>query len=251
MSIDLGTSEFLCTLCDSAVHIQSSSRYIQCPECHHQLQNPLATPEISVRSRSRSPRRAARNERQDSTPPSAVVGSPDEVGPISLRMMSNLARQFLGQSELESAPTDFNSDDMQGDSQGLNGFHSYLDIIRMELLASRATGGLGRFSNRAIRPWLSIHSQDTESDLSFSTSSFRLLDLPRRVRASKKELVKKITTTRLTEHLDSTCAICLSDYKASQKASELPCKHLFHKSCLWPWLKQAESCPVCRRPILQ
>jgi hypothetical protein len=166
--------------------------------------------------------------------------------------MSNLARHFLGQSEIESVPTGFNSDDMQMDSQGLIGLgHSYLDIIRMELLTSRATGGLGRLSNRAIRPWFSIHSQDIDPDLRFSTSSFRLLDLPRRVKASKKELVKKITTTRLTDHLDSTCAICLSEYKASQKASELPCKHLFHKSCLWPWLKQADSCPVCRKPILQ
>nr|XP_043620562.1 probable E3 ubiquitin-protein ligase RHY1A [Erigeron canadensis] len=45
------------------------------------------------------------------------------------------------------------------------------------------------------------------------------------------------------------CAICLDQYKASEKISLLPCTHRFHSDCLLPWLESNAHCPCCRATI--
>ncbi|XP_012574151.1 RING-H2 finger protein ATL67 [Cicer arietinum] len=46
---------------------------------------------------------------------------------------------------------------------------------------------------------------------------------------------------------DTTCSICLSEYKDSEMLRMMPeCRHYFHLCCLDSWLKLNGSCPVCR-----
>ncbi|KAI3792617.1 hypothetical protein L2E82_06501 [Cichorium intybus] len=46
---------------------------------------------------------------------------------------------------------------------------------------------------------------------------------------------------------DSTCAICLSDYKLKESLRTIPeCNHYFHSKCIDEWLKLNATCPVCR-----
>lgn len=52
-----------------------------------------------------------------------------------------------------------------------------------------------------------------------------------------------------------SCTICFEDFKNGDKHYELPCKHLFHakqESCegLMHWLKDNDTCPVCRKEII-
>ena len=42
------------------------------------------------------------------------------------------------------------------------------------------------------------------------------------------------------------CVICLEDFKNGDKATVLPCIHLFHTSCVQSWLKTQNSCPICK-----
>lgn len=42
------------------------------------------------------------------------------------------------------------------------------------------------------------------------------------------------------------CQICLEKFKDEDKICKLPCKHLYHKECIYPWFEQHNTCPVCR-----
>uniref|UniRef100_A0A915JCH0 RING-type E3 ubiquitin transferase n=1 Tax=Romanomermis culicivorax TaxID=13658 RepID=A0A915JCH0_ROMCU len=49
------------------------------------------------------------------------------------------------------------------------------------------------------------------------------------------------------------CAVCMDDFKMNEKAVQLICEHLYHKSCIVPWLERVglcqihSTCPVCRK----
>ena len=46
------------------------------------------------------------------------------------------------------------------------------------------------------------------------------------------------------------CPICLEEFHYGDIVKILPCKHVFHMSCLDPWfLEQNASCPVCKKGI--
>ncbi|KEY70897.1 hypothetical protein S7711_00740 [Stachybotrys chartarum IBT 7711] len=45
------------------------------------------------------------------------------------------------------------------------------------------------------------------------------------------------------------CTICIDDMTLGQLATTLPCKHRFHDECVVLWLKEHNTCPVCRAPI--
>jgi hypothetical protein len=45
------------------------------------------------------------------------------------------------------------------------------------------------------------------------------------------------------------CTICLTEVSRGEDVVILPCKHWFHDECGVMWLKQHNTCPVCRHPI--
>lgn len=42
------------------------------------------------------------------------------------------------------------------------------------------------------------------------------------------------------------CAVCHEDYCVGDQVMDLPCDHHFHESCITPWLREHNTCPVCR-----
>jgi len=49
---------------------------------------------------------------------------------------------------------------------------------------------------------------------------------------------------------EADCNICLEKVGSrGEKSCELPCGHAFDKSCLSTWLKEHDSCPVCRAKL--
>ncbi|KAK0639193.1 hypothetical protein B0T16DRAFT_422601 [Cercophora newfieldiana] len=61
--------------------------------------------------------------------------------------------------------------------------------------------------------------------------------------------VREIDDKMLGGETKTRCVICVDEMGAGEKASVLPCSHFFHGECVTPWLKQHNTCPVCRRSV--
>ena len=49
---------------------------------------------------------------------------------------------------------------------------------------------------------------------------------------------------------NETCVICLDNFQKKDKISTLQCEHSFHYNCLSLWIKDKNSCPLCRLTLL-
>ena len=47
------------------------------------------------------------------------------------------------------------------------------------------------------------------------------------------------------DYVKEACCICL-ELDAPNQWVELDCKHIFHETCIEPWLQKNNSCPLCR-----
>ena len=43
-----------------------------------------------------------------------------------------------------------------------------------------------------------------------------------------------------------TCSVCLEEPQAGDKLIRMNCSHVYHQSCLLPWLQKHNTCPYCR-----
>jgi hypothetical protein len=84
--------------------------------------------------------------------------------------------------------------------------------------------------------------------------------LARRLSSAAKKAMDKIPTKiiRPTDlesifegDLAEICPVCIDGFKTCDIVRILPCKHLFHKSCVDPWLLENRSCPMCKMDILK
>eukprot|EP01083_Nonionella_stella_P074889 203285_1 len=59
----------------------------------------------------------------------------------------------------------------------------------------------------------------------------------------------EITKKELKTH--KKCSICVRKFKLGGDATMLdPCKHIFHDLCILRWLRENNTCPLCRKELL-
>lgn len=47
------------------------------------------------------------------------------------------------------------------------------------------------------------------------------------------------------------CAVCIENYKPKDVVRILPCKHIFHRVCIDPWLLEHRTCPMCKLDVIK
>lgn len=60
---------------------------------------------------------------------------------------------------------------------------------------------------------------------------------------------KPIDKQMLGSEGKAECTICIDEMKEGDMATFLPCNHWFHEECVTLWLKEHNTCPICRTPI--
>jgi len=48
---------------------------------------------------------------------------------------------------------------------------------------------------------------------------------------------------------EKSCCICLDDFQDGEDIRRLPCFHIFHQDEIDKWLREHNSCPICKTPI--
>ncbi|XP_059820417.1 E3 ubiquitin-protein ligase RNF149-like isoform X1 [Hypanus sabinus] len=47
------------------------------------------------------------------------------------------------------------------------------------------------------------------------------------------------------------CAVCIEVYRSRDVVRILPCKHVFHRMCIDPWLLEHRTCPMCKLDVIK
>ncbi|XP_023517907.1 E3 ubiquitin-protein ligase Praja-2-like isoform X2 [Cucurbita pepo subsp. pepo] len=80
--------------------------------------------------------------------------------------------------------------------------------------------------------------------IAMTTSSRR--GAPPAAVSSVKNLPLLVISKEHLKHDNISCAICKDFLHVSVEVNQLPCLHLYHPSCIMPWLSTRNSCPLCR-----
>ncbi|XP_047532178.1 E3 ubiquitin-protein ligase RNF115 [Vanessa atalanta] len=49
---------------------------------------------------------------------------------------------------------------------------------------------------------------------------------------------------------NTACSVCWENFQLGETTARLECEHVFHQSCITPWLQLHATCPICRRSLL-
>ncbi|GLU17811.1 hypothetical protein SLE2022_341640 [Rubroshorea leprosula] len=61
-----------------------------------------------------------------------------------------------------------------------------------------------------------------------------------------RNLPRIIVSEEHEKHDGLACAVCKDSLSVGTEVNQLPCLHLYHPSCILPWLSARNSCPLCR-----
>ena len=95
----------------------------------------------------------------------------------------------------------------------------------------------------------------TEEALSFRTRLDTLNEAPPQAENAAPNIEQLPSITILEEHISdinsntSSCPVCMDPFHLGEEARQLPCRHIFHDPCIFPWLQGRLTCPLCRSQI--
>lgn len=77
-----------------------------------------------------------------------------------------------------------------------------------------------------------------------------LIELPPAITQAQLEEIPKVRITEEQAAELIQCAVCLDEFKLNEEEiRKLPCNHMYHDKCIFPWLETNQTCPACRKPL--
>eukprot|EP00931_Biecheleriopsis_adriatica_P122591 TRINITY_DN97599_c0_g1_i1.p1 TRINITY_DN97599_c0_g1~~TRINITY_DN97599_c0_g1_i1.p1 ORF type:complete len:443 (+),score=99.81 TRINITY_DN97599_c0_g1_i1:65-1393(+) len=74
-----------------------------------------------------------------------------------------------------------------------------------------------------------------------------------RRRGMASDVIDRIEQTRWSaqdsEAGQQQCMVCLCDFEENDEVRRLPCRHVFHASCIDEWLRRCTDCPICKTNV--
>jgi hypothetical protein len=117
-----------------------------------------------------------------------------------------------------------------------------------------------RFSNATAMLRLletQLREELEQLQLSFEADHLRINESLRNGRQSDVPKLSKIMVGKLRMCLldldivcsQPSCPICSEDFVVGTEETKLPCGHLYHRTCVMPWLETKQNCPICRTEL--
>jgi E3 ubiquitin-protein ligase RNF115/126 len=60
---------------------------------------------------------------------------------------------------------------------------------------------------------------------------------------------KKVDRSMLDNKDEGDCSVCMDSVSVGSEVTNLPCGHWFHEHCVSMWLREHNTCPICRKGI--
>ncbi|KAL9434440.1 hypothetical protein AB3S75_029142 [Citrus x aurantiifolia] len=114
-------------------------------------------------------------------------------------------------------------------------------------------------SNLNLTEWVNLVARPWDSDSLTVADQMELLmpglidhrqELPsRRRRDESKQANTNLKRVKIEESQSCSCAICLEEFSVGSEACCVGCSHMYHDNCIGRWLKNNNSCPLCRHRL--
>ncbi|KAI0409541.1 hypothetical protein F4802DRAFT_149075 [Xylaria palmicola] len=150
---------------------------------------------------------------------------------------------LLGTSPMrrdEQSPRDSEPNQENGGPGRPMDIATVLNQLLISIVNPNAVHGDAVYSQEALdRIITNLMEANPQSNAPPPATTNAIASLPRR----------KLDEKMLGPELKGECTICIDEVKVGDEVMVLPCKHWFHEECAGLWLRQHNSCPVCRAAI--
>lgn len=52
------------------------------------------------------------------------------------------------------------------------------------------------------------------------------------------------------KNTEECCPICQCEFEFNEIVIELRCRHIYHEECILSWLKDENTCPICKESVM-
>ncbi|KAE8727868.1 Detected protein of confused Function [Hibiscus syriacus] len=265
----------LCTLCRRSLAPEYEATFDLetvglCGDCKFLLLEDLGTPPQES-NRRRQPRRRRRRNRESSSESIENLFSQHARSfrrSSSRTTPSGSRRWGCVISDSESDGLD-NLDSFYGESESnvsfgrYRGFRGDSDAISFTTYGGDSDASMDGHSFLDTKIFVQAERSDTNSDSEtdidpmHAAGFYHLLDHLTEIDGSRRGappassfFVHNLPSVAVSdEHENSdglACAICKDVLPVGIEVNQLPCLHVYHPSCILPWLSARNSCPLCR-----